>query len=338
MSQRPYRVLYMDDDTSCAKIVIKTLQGAGYETEWAQDGKEGLKRLSQNTYDLLAVDQLMPKMSGLEVVREIVGRGPHPPIILITGTGCEALAVEALKLGVKDYVIKDVEGGFLRLLPSVVERVTSEQALIREKEAAIEALRRSEERYRVLVDRSPDAILVFCGGAVVFANPSAVCLLGAQDQNSLLGRKADELWPAVAVGTHPSVQLIQAGTAAGLPDDVTEDQLLRLDGEHIEVEVAMVPVLHDNREAVQLIARDITRRKAAEDGLRRAKDELEQRVADRTKQLRELNLKLQEKVVELETFHDVTVGREHKMMSLERELLRLKEEVAALRGAHRATG
>ena len=53
-----------------------------------------------------------------------------------------------------------------------------------------------------------------------------------------------------------------------------EDQLIRLDGRRIEVEVAMVPVLHDNREAVQLIARDITRRKEAEDALRRVNDEL----------------------------------------------------------------
>lgn len=338
LSQSPYKVLYMDDDASCAKLVIKTLQGAGYQVEWAQDGEEGLKRLTEDSYDLLAVDQFMPKLNGLDVVREIIAGGAHPPIIMITGTGCETLAIEALKLGVRDYVIKDAEGGFLSLLPSVVERVASEQALVREKASAVEALRRSEERYRVLVDRSPDAMLVFCDGLVVFANPAAVSLLGAQSKASIVGRKMDDVWPALPGVERPRWPLAGETVPPVIPDGVMEDQLIRLDGRRIEVEVAMVPVLHDNREAVQLIARDITRRKEAEDALRRVNDELEQRVGDRTKELRDLNLKLQEKIVELETFHDVTVGREHKMIGLEKEVRRLKDELNALRQKGQSTG
>jgi PAS domain S-box-containing protein len=327
--QGALRVLYMDDDECCATMVMKVLRGAGHNVEWAQDGEEGLRRLTHSNYDLLAIDQRMPKMSGLDVVREIAA-GPHPPIILITGTGCETLAVEALKLGIKDYVIKDIEGAFLGLLPSVVKRVASEQVLIRDKEAAVEALRKSEERYRLLVDRSPEAMLVVCDGVVRFANPAAVSLLGAQNWESLVGRKAAELWPTVPGVDRPVLRLLEVGDVS-VPDSMIEDQLVRLDGQRIDVEVAMVPVLHDNHGAVQLIVRDITRRKAAEEALRRVNDELERRVAARTRELHELNVQLQEKVLELETFHDVTVGREHKMIALERELRRVKDQLDTFR-------
>jgi PAS domain S-box-containing protein len=249
---------------------------------------------------------------------------------MITGTGCEALAVEALKLGVKDYIIKDVEGQYINLLPTVFSQVLKEQALIQEKERAVQALKRSEERYRTMVEHSPDAILVCREGLVIFANPTACRFLGAHYPEAVLGKPLAAFWPAV-----PSMDILieqagQRGAVPELPSPPVQDRIVRLDGDPLDVELATV--LLDGNSALQIIARDISWRKLAEEELRRTNDELEQRVTARTQDLQKLNLQLQEKIIELEAFHDATVGREHKMMALKEEVDKLRKELALLRG------
>jgi DNA-binding response OmpR family regulator len=137
----------MDDEESAAQLAIRKLRASGYEVDWATDGEEGLARVAGQSYDLLAVDFRMPRKDGMDVIRALAGR-PHPPIIMITGMGYEAAAVEALRLGVKDYIIKDLEGHYINLLPAVLEQVFAEQALIQAKEEAIQALKRSEDALR----------------------------------------------------------------------------------------------------------------------------------------------------------------------------------------------
>lgn len=142
------RLLYIDDEERCAQLAMRKLRAAGFEVDWAVDGEEGLAQLARAAYDLLAIDYRMPRKDGLEVVRTLKANGTHPPIIMITGTGDEAVAVEAMKLGVKDYMMKDLEGHYIHLLPGVVEQVLNEQALTEQKDQAIRALQASEEALR----------------------------------------------------------------------------------------------------------------------------------------------------------------------------------------------
>jgi signal transduction histidine kinase len=89
----------------------------------------------------------MPIHSGLEVIRIMAAKGTLPPMIMVTGTGDEEIAVEAMKLGAGDYIVKDVDGGYLELLPTVVGQVLDQQRLAEEKRRAVEAL---EQRNRDL--------------------------------------------------------------------------------------------------------------------------------------------------------------------------------------------
>ena len=93
------------------------------------------------TYDVVATDQAMPIHSGLEIIEILASQGPLPPTIMVTGTGSEQIAVEAMKLGASDYIVKDVDGGYFDLLPTVIERVLHRQRLLEEKRQADEALR-----------------------------------------------------------------------------------------------------------------------------------------------------------------------------------------------------
>jgi signal transduction histidine kinase/DNA-binding response OmpR family regulator len=141
------RVLYMEDDVGLARLLQKKLEQAGYEVDIAFNGEEGLTMYEKGSYDVVAVDQNMPILNGLEVIRAMASRGPLPPTIMVTGTGDEETAVQAMKLGAGDYIVKDVEGGYLELLPSVIEQVLHQRRLAEERQQAVEAL---EQRNRDL--------------------------------------------------------------------------------------------------------------------------------------------------------------------------------------------
>jgi PAS domain S-box-containing protein len=135
------RILCMEDDPGLARLVQKRLERAGYAVDLAHDGGEGLAMYTTGSYDVVVVDQAMPVHDGLEVIRILASQGPLPPTIMITGGGNEQIAVEAMKLGARDYIVKDVEGGYLDLLPTVIEQVLQRQRLAVEKQQTEEALR-----------------------------------------------------------------------------------------------------------------------------------------------------------------------------------------------------
>jgi DNA-binding response OmpR family regulator len=132
----PIRLLVMEDDPGQARLVQRALQRAGYRVDLAHDGAAGLTLHKAQSYDLLIVDHQMPGTGGLEVLRTLVAWGEPPPTIMVTGHGDEAVAVEAMKLGVGDYMVKDVEGRYFTLLPTVIERVLSQRRVLMEKRQA----------------------------------------------------------------------------------------------------------------------------------------------------------------------------------------------------------
>jgi len=133
----------MEDDPGVARLVQRRLQRAGYVVDIAPDGAEGLAMYAGGSYALLAIDQNMPGMSGLDVLRHLAAAGHVLPTIMVTGAGSEQTAVEAMKLGASDYIVKDVAGGYLELLPLVIERAMRRQQLLEEKQQAEAALRES---------------------------------------------------------------------------------------------------------------------------------------------------------------------------------------------------
>ncbi len=144
---------------------------------------------------------------------------------------------------------------------------------ITEQKQAEAARRESEERYRQLVETSPDAIVVHDGDKVVFANSAAKELFRADSTEDYLGRPTlDFIHP----DDRPEARRrIQAAMQEGEPLEVTEYRLTRLDGSVFVAEVRTASVTYSGRSAVQIVIRDITERKRAEAALKRAKREAE---------------------------------------------------------------
>lgn len=129
------------------------------------------------------------------------------------------------------------------------------------------ALRETEDRYRRLVESSPDAIVVHRGGVISFANPAAGRLVGAGDPADLIGRSVlDFVGPESRAKVLDRLQRLREGRSVPLEDE----QFLRLDGSLVDVEVAATPFLVDGQPAVQIVARDITDRRRAEEAMRQS--------------------------------------------------------------------
>ena len=145
------RLLYIEDDPGLARLVQKRLVRQGYEVDLAVDGRDGISMLQAGSYDLLLIDYMLPLKNGLEIIRELKDQEMLPPFVMVTGGGNEQVAVEVMKLGLADYIVKDTEGRYLELLPSFIERLLARQLLYREKEQAELALQKANAALEQMV-------------------------------------------------------------------------------------------------------------------------------------------------------------------------------------------
>ncbi len=152
-SDQSIRVLYIEDDSGQARLMQKRLGRAGYSVQLAADGREGLAAFKHQVFDLLIVDYRIPGISGLQVIRQLAGEGCLPPAVMVTGAGDEKTAVEAMKLGAGDYLVKDPDGVYLELLPVILERLLEQKRIADAKKKAELALLRAYDNLEHLVAR-----------------------------------------------------------------------------------------------------------------------------------------------------------------------------------------
>ncbi len=151
------------------------------------------------------------------------------------------------------------------LLRLVDERYRDADAERESITRSLEALEESEERYRLLMERSPEAISVYADGLITYVNDAAVALLGAADAAEVIGLPVVDF-------VHPESRDLLAATVAAVESDrqprMTEYRILRRDGTQIEVELVSVPVRYNGRGAIQSVGRDVTIRRKAERAMR----------------------------------------------------------------------
>ncbi len=107
------RVLVVDDDPNVQEILREFLSAKGYEVISAGDGAEGLRRVKEERPHLILLDIQMPKMDGLEVLRQLRAIDPAVGVIMITGVNEEEIARKAMELGAFDYIVKPLDLPYL---------------------------------------------------------------------------------------------------------------------------------------------------------------------------------------------------------------------------------
>ena len=105
----PGHILIIDDEASLRQTLARILQRAGFEVTTASGGKEGLELIHQHTFDLVYMDIRMPDINGLEVLKSIHTNLPELPVILFTAQPDLHSAVDALRSGASDYLLKPLK-------------------------------------------------------------------------------------------------------------------------------------------------------------------------------------------------------------------------------------
>jgi two-component system NtrC family sensor kinase len=126
------KVLVIDDSAETLRIMKEHVLGPhGYSFIGARDGQEGLRKAVAENPDLIVMDLQMPKMTGLEVLDTLQKRQCDIPVILMTVHGSEGIAVQAFRLGVRDYIIKPFE---VKEMLAAIDRALTERRLRAERE------------------------------------------------------------------------------------------------------------------------------------------------------------------------------------------------------------
>ena len=110
------RILVVDDEEIVIKSCLRILGGDDYHVEAAYDGREALRKIEENPYDVMILDVVMPNMGGLEVLRRVKETHPDMDVIMVTGRSQVDTVIQARKLGARDFLSKPFEPNELKLV------------------------------------------------------------------------------------------------------------------------------------------------------------------------------------------------------------------------------
>lgn len=130
----PIRVLLFEDDEGQALLTKETLEKEGFVVDACRSGREGLDRVVEREYQVYLIDMKLPDLHGVEILRRINTIKPGSVAIIVTAHGDEAIAVEAMKLGAYDYIVKSPYMGHLVALPIVIREGLERRHLKDERE------------------------------------------------------------------------------------------------------------------------------------------------------------------------------------------------------------
>ncbi|MFP4056595.1 MAG: PAS domain S-box protein [Candidatus Brocadiia bacterium] len=288
----PIRILYVDDYPLDRELVREALdaEGGRFDLTEADSRAAFEQQLEAATYDLVLSDLDICGYDGLQVIDAVRLRQPAAPVVVLTGTGSEELAVEAMKRGAADYLVKSPER--IWRLPVTIRSVVGRERLVAERQRALDELRRSEQRYRLLFENLNDAAFLADArtGRILDVNRAG---------QELLGKSYDEIVGMHQADLHPPQK--NAEYRGKFQDHVERGRGADYDGEVIRKDGTVVPVWI-NASAINLggrpcilgLFRDMTQQKRTEQALRESQSKLDamlQSIGDHMSMMdRELNI------------------------------------------------
>jgi PAS domain S-box-containing protein len=267
--EKPLRLLIAEDNANDLDLCLRTLKESGiaFQASTVSTRDDFEQKLRDQSVDVVLSDYRMIGWTGMDALAIVKQSCPDVPLILLTGTLGDELAVECIKLGVTDYVLKDQ----LARLPMAIRRAQEERSLREAETRTLAALRESEERYRILVENAPEAIVVFDvdRGAFIDCNDNALRLFRLT-REELLQFGPAELSPPSQPNGEPSHLAARAHTERALEGGTSRFEWVHRNSQGVDIpcEIHLVRLPSATRRLVRGGIVDITERKAAEAALR----------------------------------------------------------------------
>lgn len=261
------RILINEDMQSDAELLEYEIRRGGFSfvSTRVDTRLDFLAALDSFAPDLILSDYNLPSFDGMQALVLAREHSPLIPFIIITGALNEEIAVECMKAGADDYVLKD---NLKRLIPSIGVVMANSKAK-REKMLAEEQLAASERRFRAVFEHAHAAIILLDEGVFVDCNPMAEKLFGASS-NKLLNHSIFEFSPGDQISGSLSrdFALVKMRLTLQGEPQFFECRCQRFDGSVFDVEIGLSPVEVNEKILVMAILRDITEKKRIEFELR----------------------------------------------------------------------
>ncbi|RPH49061.1 MAG: PAS domain S-box protein [Desulfobacteraceae bacterium] len=257
------RILNLEDNPNDSDLIQELLEDGGIECEITrvETGEEFISACDKSGFDIILSDYSLPSFDGLSALKIANEKCSDIPFIFVSGKMGEDIAVESLKNGAVDYILKS---NFKRLAASV-KRALKDAELRTTRRQAEKALQESEERYRMLFENSMDAIILSVPDGKILATNPETCRMLRYNENELRDLYRNDVVDVTDPRLIPALEeRSRTGKFKG------ELSLIRKDRTMFPCEISSV-IFHDSdgAERVSMIIRDITERKQKEESQRK---------------------------------------------------------------------
>lgn len=270
MSMEPVKILLIEDSFEDAQLIREALaseSGSAFKLAHANRLSTGLQHLAEEPVDVVLLDLKLPDSEGLETVGRIRAQAPRTPIVVLTASDDTAIAVEAVKRGAEDYLVK----GYVQVYPNLLSRAIR-YAL--ERQRAEKALQLAHAQTEQLLRSIPSILIrVSASGAVTYWNNVAETIFqiaAADVLNRSLDRSGIRCDFAALLGR------IEECRRANAPVLIEDMPFTRPDGQDGFLGVTIVPMRVDGEEraGVLIFGADVTQRKRTETERARLQEQL----------------------------------------------------------------
>ncbi len=264
----PYRILIIEDDPEHAELIKMGFRRHDeFFLNFAATGEDGLGMISQDRYDLISVDLVLPGIGGLDVLVRIRRLDPDIPVVMVSGHGTTEMAVVAFENRATKYVVKSLES--FKSLPYVFENLIQEARFKANERQMRECIERSERIHRNVVENALAGIYILQEGVFKLVNPRLGEIFGCS-ADSLEGMP---FWQLIKPDDIQCAIRLEKDRQSGVP--IYESRVLRKDGTCRWIEFRTMPIEHEGQRAILGNLLDITDRKEREIEILRANRELE---------------------------------------------------------------
>jgi len=261
-------ILLIEDDLGLVELITAMLEELGFSIMSATSGVEAIAHLKKQTPDLMLLDYSLPDINGKELIETLIKQQTTlPPFIITTGQGDERIAVDMMKLGAMDYLIKDML--FLEKLPDVVKRVIKEIESDDKLKQAEEKIRVAEEENKIkanfylnIINTMGDAVFVKDDQSRLLLVNDAFCKLFDLSGDEIIGKTLAE---DVSQEERERFLMLDKQVITEGKDNITEETLTVRNGKTKTISTRKTRYIDNHGERFLVgVIRDLTERRNLE--------------------------------------------------------------------------